>query len=169
MDRWTMQLLALMFLGFASPAYADKVTLTVLSDPAGATVYVNTAGDHIGYAPVVLTYSFAKHFFKQGRCVTVEPIRVRWASGAEAVIESLTICGTLGKKQQVVFVRPTEVPGRDIDVQFAIAIAQLGASRAASAQTEILALAAYAHSLYAQGPRFCTSRLIGRQVFTTCN
>ena len=112
---------------FSSPAFADKVKLTILSDPAGATVYANQwTHEEYGYAPVTLQYEVGRDFFKQNRCVTTHPIKLRWVSGAEATV-SPRICGGGGKSQTFVFVRPVEGPGRELDA-FCARAAPSGAS-----------------------------------------
>lgn len=131
------------------------MTVTISSDPVGATLY---SGDrNWGYTPFRLKWDLGKRFFKDGRCSTTEPIKVRWASGGEASLPALVLCAQQGKNQQFTFVRP-DSPGREIDALFAIELARLTQSRqqanAAARQRAYLALA---ETYRRQTDRFCRS------------
>lgn len=159
-----------------SAARADDVTLTINTHPRGATVFMGPTQQEYGYAPASLKYSLGKHFFRDGRCENTQQITVRWASGAQAYIPSLALCGGNGKKQEFTFVRPPEAPGGDIDATFALELQRLEIDRrraSASARRESFQrLADYyrreAERLYAQRPLVCTSNVIGSSVYTTC-
>ncbi len=170
---WTMPLWAFV-LGVASAEAAD-VKLTLYSDPVGATVY--DAGrvlpsdfswwtEHApgaapetwrrwGIAPVTLKWPVPRHWTE---CLTTYGMRVRWASGAEATLPSIRLCPQPGKEQQVTFMRPTGVPGADVDAQFA---AQLLLLQQAQTPPPVV---------YVPPPKalYCTSQIIGWQVFTHC-
>jgi hypothetical protein len=148
-------LLRVLCLLIPSEVLAKDLTITFYSDPPGATVYANESKQVMGYAPVVLKYKVTKAFAKGG-CDTLTPIMVRWVSGAEASVSALKACGDKGFRQQFNFVRPDGVPGRDLDVQFAIALQQ-GAAQRAPAAVDPLPL------------RHCWSQIIGSQIFTWCN
>lgn len=164
----------------ASPVFADKVKLTIISDPAGATVYVNQSKQLMGYAPSTIEYEFERDFFKHGRCERIQPLTVRWASGAEASIDTLQLCGSTGKNQQFVFVRPADVPDRELDVLFALELQRLAAEeRRASAERRSRVYAMLAESyrqradasrrrLDSLRPMNCTSTMVGSYVYTTC-
>jgi hypothetical protein len=153
-------------LGAAGP---KRLTLTVYSDPAGATIYQN---DQVfGYAPTRLKYKVTKGFRAGKECARLIPLKVRWASGAEASIGDQTACPQNGGNQQITFVRPTGVDGREMDVLFAIQITSLMQQRAAN---EAAATAAAWDAIVPfrpivpARPVHCTSQVIGRQVFTNC-
>lgn len=169
-------LVILAVLATADSAFADKVKLVIYSDPAGATVYANNSKQMIGYSPVILEYNFAKDFFKRGRCESLQTLQVRWASGAEATIDGLSLCGKQGKNQQFTFVRPPETPGREIDAYFALQLQQLAIIQGQAEADR----SAYIAGLYASAaarrreieeqrrPVNCYSTLIGSTVYTTC-
>ena len=159
---------------FSSPAFADKVKLIVLSDPAGATVYINQASRKMGPAPAALTYKFGRDFFEHNRCESTQPIKVRWTSGAEASVNSLQLCGGTGKTQQFVFVRPAEVPGRDLDVQVALNYQRQQATSevaqtawGAFLQGLTTGIAALPAALNPPTVN-CTSSVVGSFIYTTC-
>ena len=170
----------------AIPVSADTVKLTIRTDPAGATVYltqpVTFSLTSQGYAPVTVEYEPGKHFFRDRRCVRITPITVRWASGAEAFMEYVNICGATGKNQQIVFVRPMEAPGRDLDVAFALELERIAADnqRTATDQrrqrwaaladqvSESFRRQAEISLWYSQRRTNCTSSLVGSYVYTTC-
>ena len=92
----------------AAPAYADKVKLTIVSDPAGATVYANQSEQLMGYAPYMLN---VRH---RARLLQARPVRADTAPHSsmgerrEASIDTLQLCGATGKYQQFVLcVLPT--------------------------------------------------------------
>jgi hypothetical protein len=145
-------------------ASANEVKVTFLSDPTRATLYEEVGGSQKtwGYTPVILKYQVPR---KWNACMALKPLKVRWASGAQASI-TLSVCPQTGKNQQFVFQRPTGVPGADIDAQFAIAMLQNPARAAAEAPAPV-----YIPPIYIPpAPRHCTSTVIGNQVsdFTIC-
>lgn len=152
-------MLAVMLLLSAATVEAADVKVALRSDPPGAMVYTGplpAGSDQVkawGYAPLVLKWAVPRRW---NSCLQTEPIRVRWLSGAEATIPSLQLCPQTGKNQQFTFMRPTGVPGVEIDGQFAVQLLQ---------QAPAAPAAVYAPS---PQPVHCTSTLIGRQVFTNC-
>jgi hypothetical protein len=87
------------------------------SDPPGATLYQD--GQPIGMTPYTLTYQ-ATEAFKNGGCMQIRPTEVKWASGASATTGGpLQACSASGYHQGYVFIRP-DIPGRDVDVNFAM-------------------------------------------------
>ena len=183
MARRVPVLVILAILGLAQAAFADKVRVFIYSDPAGATVYANQSKQLIGYAPVYLDYEFARDFFKRGRCEVVAPIAVRWASGAEAAVEGVQVCGAAGKNQQLTFVRPPEIPGRETDAFFALQLEQLLAQRLERIQFQEMLGALWRQQTATRQPSLdeqiiagalnrrttdCTSTLRGNVVYTSC-
>jgi hypothetical protein len=122
---------------------ADTLKLIVATDPAGATLYANDAGQLMGYAPYELKYELAKGFFKGSACAMVQGLRVRWASGAEAAVPSLTVCPWIGKRQQFVFTRPTGVSGGELDAEFALRLQELALAQQQSRAEAIADLYRY--------------------------
>jgi hypothetical protein len=116
---------------------ARTLYVTYLSDPPGATLYANQTGQSFGPTPVTLRYRPSQSFF-EGACLTLQPVAVRWLSGAQASQASFTACPQNGLRQQFTFTRPAEVPGADLDAQFAVQQEQ----RAAQLRQERLAAAA---------------------------
>ena len=99
-----------------------QLRVTYSSDPPGATLYQD--GQPIGYMPYTLTYgSDVTEALKQGQCVGLRGTTAKWASGAEASVSSLTACPAYGLRQTYVFIRP-DVPGREIDANFALQLQQ---------------------------------------------
>lgn len=151
------RLLALLFtLTVATSAHAADVKVTFQSDPPGATLYtvLNDTPRLWGYAPIVMKWGVPK---KWTTCLQTEPILVRWLSGAEARIDTLRLCPQVGKNQQFSFIRPTGVPGVEIDGQFAVQILQ----QRAPAPVIIPPYVPPAQT-------HCTSQIIGRRVVTNC-
>ena len=93
------------------------------SDPPGATLYQD--GQPMGITPYTLTYQPDENF-KRGGCMSIRPTLVKWASGATASTGSgLTACKSTGSRQRYMFVRPN-VPGRDVDMNFALQLQRNG-------------------------------------------
>lgn len=155
-------------------ACSRSLTVTYQSDPPGALLY--EGGKQWGYAPFALRYEPSAEFLKGG-CMVLRPSMVRWASGAEASIPSLSVCASNGKKQQFVFLRPNEIPGRDLDAMFYAQMQQVAAQQQiADAQRSAVLLAFYNQLaqqnrvVIQQSPTTvnCTSMAIGSQIQTTC-
>jgi len=123
--------------GVTAASCAPTVKVTYRSDPSAATLYANNSGQHFGSTPVTLSYRVSNDFFRGVTCLTVQPIQVRWASGAESSVSNLSVCPQQGRNQEYVFFRPADAPGRELDVKAAIAQDQLVAAQLA-AETERL-------------------------------
>lgn len=95
---------------------ATSIEVAYHSDPQGAALY--EGGKPLGTTPVVVRYA-ADPAFKAGGCFKARGTSVKWASGAEAGIESMTLCAGQGYTQQYTFSRP-DVAGRDIDMNYAL-------------------------------------------------
>lgn len=176
-----MRYCLIVVLATATPAWADSVTVLFSSDPIGASVYANSNEQPFGYAPVTLKYELPKGFLKGSACQTMQPVKVRWVSGAEAQIEP-DICPGSGKKQQFVFQRPVQVPGADIDATFAIQVQQLMLARQQQRASDFgRALSDAFYNMAEQARRRadiaertrlkllnCTSTLVGDTVYTNC-
>jgi len=110
----------------------------------------------MGYTPVTLTYAPPKGFFNGTQGWNVEPVKVRWASGATSTAFPLALCPQWGHHQQYVFKRPTEAAGAEIDAQFALkrqrAVAAAAEAEAARQRALIDAVGAVEASLDAHDP-----------------
>ena len=95
---------------------ANTIEVAYQSDPQGAALY--EGGKPLGTTPVVIRYA-ADPAFKAGGCFKVRGTSVKWASGAQAGIEFMTLCASQGYTQHYTFARP-DVAGRDIDMNYAL-------------------------------------------------
>ena len=95
---------------------ASNLRVAYYSDPPGALLY--EGGKKFGYTPVTLKYQISKEDKRLGY-VVLRGAQVRWASGALASLGQLKAYLNAGKNQQFTFVRPQNIPGWEIDVQFA--------------------------------------------------
>lgn len=146
----------------ASFARDVTVTLVVYSDPVGATVYANGGEQRMGYSPMKLKFKFpSSRWSTTSGCRTVQAIKVRWASGAEASVEHVTLCPESGKSQQLTFLRPKEIPGVEMDAAFALEIERGIAAQEAAVEAVIIPPVGT--------PVTCHSQVIGNQVFTNCS
>ncbi|WP_222565617.1 hypothetical protein [Novilysobacter antarcticus] len=146
--------------------------MTYNSDPQGATLY-GLDGHNYGYTPVVLYYEVEKEF-KAGQCTTIHGKSVRWASGAEAAYTRQSVCPVNGYEQSFTFVRPTDIPGRDIDVQFQMALEQQRRADSAAMAAALQGLGqAVIQSQSAPPPSqksstFCQTYMVGDHLQTYC-
>lgn len=111
-------ILFIMVLSIFCIGCASTLQVTYYSDPLGAALY--EGGRFWGYTPVTLQYPGANTSLQSGQCQILNPLSVRWSSGAEASIQNLQACPTNGYNQQFSFIRPSNIPGREFDVQFAL-------------------------------------------------
>lgn len=157
----------------ASGCAAQVLTVTYHSDPEGAMLY---EGSRLwGYTPISLTYPGVTATLRQGQCARLNGSMVRWASGAEARIDSLSACASVGWNTQFVFLRPSGLPGRELDAQFALQLQQNAMlQQQAQAQQDLVLLSIY-NTLTQQNfvalqrsTLKCTSTPAGNSVTTTC-
>jgi hypothetical protein len=137
------------------PGGRASVRVWYLSDPPGATIH--EGGRQWGNSPLWLRY-YPPNGFRE--CLRVNPVKVRWVSGAEVDVTELDVCPANGREQQFTVFRPQGVAGAEIDAQYATALLQAGNSAAAPAPPAPLTPIA--------PPRFCTTTVIGNQILTTC-
>jgi hypothetical protein len=136
-------------------------------------LYANENKQLVGYAPIRLQYKPPQSFLSGAACWDVQPSMVRWATGAEASITSLRVCPQYGLNQQFVFVRPTGLPGREVDAQIAMQLQQNAAlQQQAAAQREATLRQTYSALIQRnqamQRTMICTSQVVGHMVYTTC-
>lgn len=159
----TLRIATLAFVLIPSLAYAD-VRLYLLSQPGGASIFqgVPQADGTVVYQPMASGEFKYKTPRRWKECPKVWPIKVRWISGAEAVVEDLQLCPAQGTKQQFVFMRPEGVEGALIDAQYALALLQ--AQTASTPPPAPLAWPTYTPPKTTR----CTTQVIGNQIFTRC-
>lgn len=165
-----MRLLAIAALAALSGCAGLQITYH--SDPQGAALYQD--GQPVGVTPYTLTYE-SSEAFRQGGCMAVRETSVKWASGATASTGGvMTACKATGTQQHYNFVRP-DVPGRDIDVNYALQ-RQRNAIMAQQNALMIQALTpkpqppAFQVPIYqAPQPVHCQSYRLGNTVQTNCN
>jgi hypothetical protein len=117
------QLLAISAAGCVS-IIQHPLQMTYHSDPEGATLYQGTT--RLGYTPITLTYQDVSYIFRAGNCIALQPVQIRWASGAAAAVTNLKGCPAQGYRQQYSILRPTNAPGADIDANFAVQLQRNG-------------------------------------------
>jgi hypothetical protein len=115
--------------------------MTYHSDPEGATLYQGNT--RFGYTPLMVTYQDASRLFRAGTCLPLQPVQVRWASGAAATATNLKACPAQGYSQQYSFLRPLSAPGADVDASFAVQIQRNGILQQQSDAQEASAIANY--------------------------
>jgi hypothetical protein len=108
------------------------LSMTYQSDPEGASLYEGAR--LLGYTPVTLTYKDSRTAFAHNECLRLNSLHVRWASGVVASAPNLQACPAPGYSQQFVFKRPADVPGVEIDADYA---AQLDRNPAMQQQASV--------------------------------
>lgn len=112
-----------LIIGFIIPIVISGCTptlsITYKSEPSSATLFQNN--QNFGYTPVTLYYQVTPEEIRRGYKI-VEEINVRWASGATAFREKQKIYLSQGYNQEFTFLRPSEIPGIETDVNFTLEI-----------------------------------------------
>jgi hypothetical protein len=96
------------------------LSMTYQSDPEGASLY--EGGRLLGFTPTTLTYQAGRAAFARNECLRLNSMHVRWASGVVASAPNLQACPAPGYSQQYVFKRPPELPGAEVDAEYAAAL-----------------------------------------------
>jgi hypothetical protein len=184
-------LLGVVCLMIALPALAAAdVEVTFYAAPDGATLI--QGGQVFGSTPFTLKFSV-----KNKQCMEVGRVSVQWISGAEASVDSMSVCAANGKKQSFYFARPGAVPGVEVDTQYAgqlqqaelmrkqivlqayMNLQQRNAAQAAANQRSWDQLQAsllqYRQNSFLrlqtqtlQRTLRCTSRVVGNYIYTDC-
>jgi hypothetical protein len=115
-------LLTVAFLVVLLSGCAKQLAITYMSDPPGATLYQGQ--QNFGFTPKTLYYKISAEDTER-RKMTLQGMSVRWASGATASISSVGVDLSTGANQQFTFLRPENVAGREIDIQFALELERL--------------------------------------------
>lgn len=90
-------------------AKSHKITVTVHSNPEGASLFINTGQVYMGSTPVDIAYEI------NADCQRTQEAFVRWKSEVTASIAGIDLCASTGKHQEVTFARPVGLPGIDVD------------------------------------------------------
>jgi hypothetical protein len=106
----------------------------------------------------------------------LDPLTVRWASGAQAAISNLQVCGSRASKRfqsEFTFLRPLNVPGQALDAQVALEIERnevlAEQAQAQDRAATLDALNAINQQNAAKQPLHCSSRQVGDTVQTDCH
>jgi hypothetical protein len=142
---------------------ATSLSMTYRSDPPGAMLY--ESGRAVGYAPQTLNYT-PTEAFKHGACMNLRAVSVQWISGVSTSPAQTNACGSVGYNQELTFVRPSGLAGRDLDVQWAIHLQQ---AALAQDQANAAAWEAAAASYRAPQSARCISSQVGTLITTNCN
>ena len=109
-------------------------TLVFASDPEGATIY--DGEKQIGPCPALITWAFTKEDYMAGSMKT-PTFTARWPSGA-TTDRSFTLEATNLVSETHTFIRPATASDKDIDVNYAIQLKQIAATREAHAEQQEL-------------------------------
>jgi hypothetical protein len=152
------------------PGAYSPLQMTYNTDPPGAMVYQGET--FLGYGPTTVSYGWQLAARDPVQCMRLQPITAPWASGAEAIRTDLQACARDSYLQQRALVRPANVPGRDLDVQFAIHLQETAATEAQAAAVERAALFQALAQQSALAPRpsavLCSSQVAKGNVYTAC-
>ncbi len=138
---------------------ANKLYISYLSDPPGATVY--SGAQNYGPAPVRVWYEVSDADRANGFKI-LQGVKMRWVSGAEAEVASLRADLSLGTEQHYTLPRPAAFAGADIDARYAVEIqrSRAAAEAASDEQTRAaLATTFNAISAYNYGRAAATPQL----------
>jgi len=151
----------------------NQVRITYYSDPPGATLYEGQIAH--GYTPITLIYNIPPEAINN-RFLNINGVKVIWPSGVSASIDSLIVDRDKDSNFYFNFIRP-DVPGREIDVNFALELERQRLLRAQQVlglwQTYNTFLNRYRQFYVPTLPIFnsfnCTSTVIGNNVYTNCH
>ena len=109
-------------------------TLVLTSDPEGATIY--DGEKQIGPCPALLTWAFTKVDYMSGSMQT-PTFTARWPSGATLDRHFNLQFDNLTPETQT-FIRPSTAPDKEIDVNYAIQLKQIEATKEVHARQQEL-------------------------------
>ena len=118
---------------------ATHSTLTVTSQPSGASITEAGTGKALGVAPVVLYYDAHKD---ASGCFQVGGLNAKWVSGATTSSEPIIrFCGSNTGNYRYLFIRDAKAEGLDKDFDFSMrqsaVAAQQAQAKAANSQTNL--------------------------------
>ena len=93
-----------------------QLNVTYFSDPPGADIVIS--GVNRGPGPVRLNYPLTKEQESAGR-LSVQAGYAQWRSGATKNVPSITLDLTQGMVHHFRFVRPSDSPGIQVDIDYA--------------------------------------------------
>jgi hypothetical protein len=118
---------------------ATHSTLTVTSQPSGASITEAGTGKALGIAPVVLYYDAHKD---ASGCFQVGGLNAKWVSGATTSSEPIIrFCGSNTGNYRYLFIRDAKAEGLDKDFDFSMrqsaVAAQQAQAKAANSQAQV--------------------------------
>ena len=118
---------------------ATHSTLTVTSQPSGASITEAGTGKALGVAPVVLYYDAHKD---ASGCFQVGGLNAKWVSGATTSSEPIIrFCGSNTGIYRYLFIRDAKAEGLDKDFDFSMrqsaVAAQQAQAKAANSQAQV--------------------------------
>ncbi|HAJ75858.1 MAG TPA: hypothetical protein DCM64_05335 [Gammaproteobacteria bacterium] len=110
----------ILILPLAFTACLNRVDVTFLSEPEGATITEVTTGIEIGIAPISRSYDLGvlSPVDPQG-CYSLVGVEAQWISGATSRVQEFQLCGDVTEDYYLTLERPAEHPDLDKDVQHA--------------------------------------------------
>jgi len=117
MYRCITVLVLIIFLG----ACSTTASLTFYSNPPGASIVELSSNKIIGKAPLKVEWDLdvlKRAFSVSDKCYHVGNYEARWVSGAWRRVNDLRLCPP-GPHWHYTFLRPSSVPGVEIDLQAA--------------------------------------------------
>jgi len=141
-----------------------QTTLTVSSTPEGAYITEVDTGTQFGMTPTIVTYDVLTLNKTPDGCYLVKGFTATWASGASATIQDpIKICRSPGNNT-ISIQRDISSPNLYKDLQIEL---QIQSMRAQKEQAESARFwSAWAASQ--ENKIKCTSRPIGKSVYTNC-
>ena len=107
---------------------ATHSTLTVTSQPSGASITEAGTGKALGVAPVVLYYDAHKD---ASGCFQVGGLNAKWVSGATTYSEPIIrFCGSNTGNYRYLFIRDAKAEGLDKDFDFSMRQSAVAAQQA---------------------------------------
>ena len=176
--RSALYVSVLIWSAFLTGCAAPGLRVTFTSDPPGAVLYQGK--NNFGYTPQTLEYNISPEDQKRG-LVRLIGVSVKWASGATAEVSPIDANLSMGNIHQFNFARPDNVPGRDIDMRFALELEKLRVAQQQANAQRSAALMKYGADLMRQEqerqqnllnvsrPINCNSTVYGNQISTNCN
>ncbi len=145
--RWLKGFMVLFVFALVASGCSNTLKVTFHSDPPGGILYLGS--QQVGYTPQTLTYQLSESDLQRG--YTNLDTAIRWVSGVERQ-GTLKVNFNEGFSQQFIARRPN-LPGRDIDEEFAIRVQEFGAmQRAQQAAALSRALGGMAYAIAPNSP-----------------
>jgi hypothetical protein len=156
---------------------ADPNTIYVdyVCTPRGATLYeLNMT--NLGMCPGTVHYPITDQDRKNGY-VALKGITAHWVSGASSSVSSINAYLTNGLHQNFRFERPRNLPGYDVDANYALNLEKNQLLRAQTEAAQVTAAASVVTAINSSVPTpappptlgtRCTTTNIGNTLYTNC-